>query len=133
LRRARAAPRRIRRIASLAGRCAPDEDCECGVYAARSPNTLAPYLDSTYPGRAAVGRVLGRVRLWGKVIAGERGRRAQHAYPDAIYVPDRLAPRQELYKVLDVAAGLRDYGIPVNLLPWHTTPEIITAITEAAT
>jgi hypothetical protein len=119
-------------VQAATGHCAPDEECECGIYAARSPDTLAPYLDSTYTGRAAVGRVLGRVRLWGKVIVGERGWRAEHAYPHAIYVPDRLAPRQEAYEALDVTAGLRDFGIPVNLLRWRSTPEIITAITEAA-
>ena len=118
-------------VHSATSHCAPDEACECGIYAGRSPNVLAPYLDSTYPGRGAVGRVLGRVRLWGKVLVCERGWRAEYGYPDAIYVPDRLADSQQ-YEPLDVAAGLRDYAIPVKLLPSGATPEIITAITEAA-
>lgn len=63
---------------------------------------------------------------------GERGWRAEHGYPDAIYVPERPGPRQEPYNALDIAAGLRDYGIPVDLLPWRRTPEIIAAITESA-
>jgi hypothetical protein len=110
---------------------APDEDCDCGIYAARSPETLAPYLDSGYPGRTAVDRVLGRVRLWGKVIAAERGWRGEHAYPDAIYVPSRT-PEQELHKAVELAAGLRDYGVPVRLLRWKTTPEIIASLARAA-
>jgi hypothetical protein len=111
---------------------APDEECQCGIYAARSPETLAPYLDSALLGRMAVERVLGRVRLWGKVIAAERGWRGEHAYPDAIYVPNRLTPKQELHKAVEVAGGLRDYGVPVELLRWQTTPEIIATLARAA-
>jgi hypothetical protein len=95
---------------------APDEACECGIYAAASPDTLAPYLDSTYPGGSAVERVLGRVRLWGKVVECERGWRGEHAYPDRIYVPCRPPAEHNPQNALEIAAGLRDYGIPVSLL-----------------
>jgi hypothetical protein len=111
---------------------APAEDCECGIYAAMRPDTLAPYLDSTYPGRTAVERVLGRVRLWGKVIECEHGWRAEHAYPERIYVPTRLNPTQAVDKAQAIAAGLRDYGVPVSLLRSRTTPEVIASVTEAA-
>lgn len=111
---------------------APAEACECGIYASRLPETLTPYLDSTYPGRAAVDRVLGRVRLWGKAIVGERGWRAEHAYPDAIYVPRRTAGELGgLPKSADIAAGLRDYGIPVLTLQPGSTPETIGALRRA--
>ncbi len=111
---------------------APADECECGVYGAREPDTLAPYLDSPYPGRSAVERVLGRVRLWGKVIECERGWRAEHAYPEQIYVPNRLTPKQEPHKALQVAAGLRDYGVRIVLLPSRTTPETITRLEKTA-
>ena len=106
---------------------APNEECDCGIYAARSPEALAPYLDSDVLGRM----VVGGVRLWGKVIAAERGWRGEHAYPDAIYVPSRTL-EQELHKAVELAAGLRDYGAPVRLLRWRTTPEIIASLARAA-
>jgi hypothetical protein len=104
---------------------APAEDCECGIYAAMQSDTLAPYLESTYPGRAAVERVLGRVRLWGKVIECDRGWRAEHAYPERIYIPTRLTSRRAADKTQAIAAGLRDYGVAVSPLRSPTAPEVI--------
>jgi hypothetical protein len=112
---------------------APDAACECGIYAAASADTLAPYLDSTYPGRPSLERVLGRVRLWGKVIECERGWRAERAYPERLYVPGRLgAEREARNNALEIVAGLRDYGVRVSLLRWRTTPEIIASLAQAA-
>jgi hypothetical protein len=99
---------------------APDADCECGIYAARSPETLAPYLDSTYPGRTAVGSVLGQVRLWGTVVEGDRGWRGEYAYPDLLYASNGLTEH-----------SLRDYGVPVLALPAVTTPEILASLRAA--
>ncbi len=110
---------------------APDPECDCGIYAARSPESLARYLDSTYPGRGIVERVLGRVRLWGRVVAGEHGWRGQCAYPDALFVPTRTTAGQRMQPT-DVAAALRDYGVPVLLLGDRTTPELIASLREAA-
>lgn len=111
---------------------APADACECGIYGSRSPETLTPYLDSTYPGRAAVDRVLGRVRLWGKVVVGERGWRGEHAYPDAIYVPRRTtAEGGGARNTADIAAGLRDYGVPVRTLQPGSTPETIALLGRA--
>jgi hypothetical protein len=111
---------------------APDTACACGIYAAASADTLAPYLDSTYPGRTSIELVLGRVRLWGTVIECERGWRAERAYPEHLYVPGRRRGDRDFHNALDIVAGLRDYGVPVSPLRWRTTPEIIASLADAA-
>ena len=94
--------------------------------------TLAPYLDSSYPGRASVERVLGQVRLWGTVIECERGWRGEHAYPDRLFVPRRPATTSSYEFAAEIAAGLRDYGIPISLLRWEATPDVVAAVAAAA-
>jgi hypothetical protein len=111
---------------------APDVGCECGIYAAATPATLAPYLESSYPGRTSVERVLGQVRLWGAVVECERGWRGQHAYPDRLYVPLRPAHEGGRQAAVELAAGLRDYGVPISLLRWEATPEVIASVADAA-
>jgi hypothetical protein len=56
-----------------------------GIHAARDPGYAL-----TYGGSHAAGFVLGRVKLWGKVIAGERGWRASKARPfELVLLPGR--------------------------------------------
>lgn len=92
---------------------APAMRCECGVYAAGSLPQLRQYLNESSL-QPAVGRVLGQVALWGRVVECERGYRASHAYPQRIFVPsdacDRQGPTRGL--VEDLAA----YGVPVEML-----------------
>jgi hypothetical protein len=111
---------------------APDPDCECGIYAAAAPGTLAPYLDSGYPGRAHVERVLGQVQLWGTVIECERGWRGQHAYPARLFIPLRDSDERSRRSAAEITAGLRDYGVPVSALRWNETPDVIAAVAHAA-
>jgi hypothetical protein len=66
--------------ACLHGHAAPNADCACGIHAAREPAAVLSYLH----GRdepSTVARVLGRVRLWGRVVEHEGGWRAERAYP----------------------------------------------------
>lgn len=111
---------------------APDPECNCGIYAAADPATLASYLDSGYPGRVTVDRVLGQVRLWGTVIECERGWRGEHAYPERLWVLRRPYSDQPAEQPFRIAAGLRDYGVPISLLRWRTTPEVIASAERAA-
>lgn len=60
--------------------------------------------------------MLGRVALWGTVVECERGFRASSAYPVALYVPVGRGSNA-LRRALDLAAGLRRYRVPVELLP----------------
>lgn len=78
----------------------PQETCKCGIYALKTlDNTPAYILGSSYHTR-----VTGEVYLWGKIIEGEEGYRAQYAYPKQL-----VAPNEEL------AAQLADaYGVPVE-------------------
>ena len=94
----------------------PVEGCSCGIYAKRHP------IDVTQ-------KVVGTVKLWGKVIVGTEGYRAQFGYPHQVYVllPDvappeimevgrRLAQRiGRLYQCDVSAVGQSDYYDRVNL------------------
>lgn len=91
---------------------APEQDCECGIYAS-SLRRLGAYLRDLYMDE--IGRVIGRVALWGTVVECERGLRASHAYPLALYVP-RDASRDPRIDADDLAEELRRYGVPVETL-----------------
>lgn len=111
---------------ALPAHVAPHPGCECGVYAVRTPDALLPYLDSAYSRRVGSGFVLGRVRLWGTVIAGERGWRAEHAYPDAFYLPGRGNGARV------AAAALGDYLVPVEIVDPREAPVMLSSLREAA-
>ncbi len=77
------------------GAC-PDEGCSCGIYA----------LDDEQAVRSSYSKpILGEVYLWGKVIDGERGYRAQYAYPKSFKVSGKHVEALEAYGVpiLDVS------------------------------
>lgn len=91
----------------------PELTCQCGIYATELTR-LEPLLAEA-PWETGA-RVLGRVRLWGEVLECEQGWRASHAYPAHLYVPVREGRRPRLTQE-EIAAGLADYGVPVELLP----------------
>jgi hypothetical protein len=91
---------------------APGARCECGVYAT-DLKRASHYLRDSIP--FDLGRVLGRVALWGTVVECERGLRASHAYPVALYVPVGRGNRA-LRRALELASGLKRYRVPVELL-----------------
>ena len=65
------------------GHTAPDPACACGIYAVREPDGARRYLlgrDDLH----VVGRVLGQVALWGKVVEAQLGWRASRAYPASL-------------------------------------------------
>jgi hypothetical protein len=83
---------------------APDPDCSCGIYALAEDDL--PYYD--YDGEGAFAYpVFGTVVLYGVVVRGSRGYRAEKARPTALF----LAHRHYQW-----ARPLRDaYGVPVRL------------------
>ena len=91
---------------------APGARCECGVYAT-DVTRASQYLRDSIP--FDLGRVLGRVALWGTVVECERGFRASHAYPVALYVPVGRG-NGALRHALELATGLKRYRVPVELL-----------------
>jgi hypothetical protein len=83
----------------------PDKKCSCGLYAARTLDHLAEMVYHRYGGDDFV--VVGEVALWGGVIPGTQGWRAQYGYPRRLLVP---------FEAWRLAAGLRDaYRVPVEL------------------
>lgn len=74
--------------------------CECGLYARRElPD-----------GYARPGGMLGCVALWGRVIEGENGWRAERGYPLVLFAAPSIAD--------DVRERIADaYGVPVLGLP----------------
>lgn len=75
------------------GHPSPQESCTCGIYAATSL-TKCPHAN-----------IFGKVKMWGKVIPGERGFRAEFAYPSELWAPKKLAEHPALLA----------YGVPVHV------------------
>jgi hypothetical protein len=88
---------------------APAETCSCGIYGVPFElirKRLALH-DGLPRGRSLV---VGTVSLWGEVLECERGWRASFAYPSRLFMP------RDSTGVEERAAGLLDYGVPVELL-----------------
>jgi hypothetical protein len=85
----------------------PGETCSCGLYAAKTlPHLQSMGYHRYDPERAGCWRVAGEVELWGKVIEGTQGWRAEFGYPKVLYVP---------FEANHLADALsRTYGVPVK-------------------
>lgn len=81
----------------------PGDDCTCGIYALAETEPW-PYYDFDGGGQA----VWGEVFLWGTVVKGEKGYRAQFAYPKRLYLAHKdycfLKRLSESYR-----------GVPISL------------------
>ena len=94
---------------------APVEECQCGIYAAVSE------LHARGVARAHFASCVGRVALWGKVIEGERGWRAEFAYPlELVLVRNRmmkagLSAPPALWSRQAVDLLSMTYGVPVTV------------------
>lgn len=89
---------------------APGEMCRCGIYAARD---LAHLRRQMLTGLGI--KVVGEVSLWGKVIPGSKGLRAQYAYPRRLFVIQRTADwHQE--KAVELLSA---YGVSVEAIPYR--------------
>jgi hypothetical protein len=71
----------------LAVHGAPQTDCTCGVYAAKSLDCLRTL------GYMRYGSIYGELYLWGTVVEHEQGWRAQYAYPKNFTLPLDMVPR----------------------------------------
>jgi hypothetical protein len=99
----------------------PHEQCGCGIYASKTLLLASSYFDGHGPaGEEPLFRVIGRVSLWGRVIEGEYGFRASHAYPSQLYVPAAGLNGVVGATPGDVARALAVYGVPVELLDGPT-------------
>jgi hypothetical protein len=93
----------------------PSESCACGIYAARDLETLKrlvyPFSDPFFKQRHVA---VGEVMLWGRVIEGRRGYRAQRAYPKSLYLVSRK--KDEPWVRFSEVALEGAYGVPVGVL-----------------
>ncbi|HEY2742094.1 MAG TPA: hypothetical protein VGI69_07945 [Gaiellaceae bacterium] len=104
---------------------APSETCSCGIYGAPFElirKSLA--VDDGLPPWPPF--VIGTVSLWGDVLECERGWRAALAYPSRLFVP-LGSPG-----ATDRAVGLRDYGVPVDVLEARTIADALDDVAELA-
>jgi hypothetical protein len=100
----------------------PDANCDCGIYAFRSPKSLWPGYMRASPIQKGwsegyvVQRIFGEVCLWGQVIRGTRGWRAEYAYPRRLYIPTTRYARGPIVSPEEIAFHLGDYGVPVEIV-----------------
>ena len=86
---------------------APGNDCSCGIYAL-TPGEGFPYYSYDGPHLP----VWGEVHLWGEIIRGTKGYRAQHGYPKSLHLA---------HKDWKAAEPLEQaYGIKVQLANPYT-------------
>jgi hypothetical protein len=91
---------------------APLESCSCGIHAAKDLETLQLALLS--------GPVVGEVYLWGKVIPGEDGYRAQYAYPKSLrLVADHVVGPE----LRPLRAYCSDVGVMTRSEAWGPWPK----------
>lgn len=84
---------------------APHVDCECGIWGLASPEALLRE-------HAAREYVYGVVALWGAVVVGQRGWRAQYAYPQALVRVEVPVPESRAVWLQARAATIEPAGPP---------------------
>jgi hypothetical protein len=97
----------------------PDRGCACGIHALRkwgNYSMRASHLPNGWAESFVVQRVFGEVYLWGKVVPGTRGWRAEFAYPRRLYVPAIRYARGPRLPAEEIVHHLADYGVPVHVV-----------------
>ena len=89
----------------------PAPRCMCGLYAARSLEHLCEIAYHTHG-------ALGEVHLWGTVVPGQLGWRAQYGYPSRLFVPHTA------WRLVEPLQ--KTYGVPVKLInPYNPEGAIV--------
>ncbi|MEZ5102210.1 MAG: hypothetical protein R3C15_20885 [Thermoleophilia bacterium] len=101
-------PRAPARATCARGHRAPDPACTCGLYAARSPRALTDYAFDL-----ATGVVIGRVKLWGRIVEATGGYRAELSYPAALFALRPLPEAERLELELLYSPVLFGRRVPV--------------------
>ena len=104
---------------------APDERCECGIYAACTPDLALAYLDQHGHLWNARSPLIGQVALWGRVIEYERGWRSTFAYPTRLYLLRPTLSRRRGPDAPTLVRRLAVYGVPVDVLEARTTAGLL--------
>lgn len=109
---------------------APDEGCECGIYATRALDVALPYLGALGGIPSARSAVIGRVALWGEVIECEGGWRGEFAYPTHLYLLRVRQSGGEPSGGRELADRLAVYGVPVEVVEAPTMAALLVALAE---
>jgi hypothetical protein len=92
---------------------APEEGHSCGIYAVKTHEEVDKYYrDPAYKARTnwmEIWRVVGQVAMWGKIVEGDRGYRAQYAYPTKIQIPRTVKGREQHLTAREVQIALEHY------------------------
>lgn len=86
----------------------PHETHTCGLYSAKTRERLMSMEYHRYDAeQRGLFHVVGSVSLWGKIVEGSQGWRAQFGYPRELFLP---------FEAWSLAAPLTEaYGVPVRL------------------
>lgn len=95
-------------ICHKAARHVPGEKCHCGIYSAKTLGHLNSMGYHRYDAEQnGCFHVIGSIKLWGKIVEGTQGWRAEKGYPQELYLP---------YEAWHLQAPLAEaYGVPVRL------------------
>lgn len=88
----------------LSHHSAPAGSCNCGIWGLADPERLVEQVVERVPNDGGV-TVCGTVALWGRVVVGAYGWRAEHAYPLGLVVPEDDV--SEMVETLAQAYGIR--------------------------
>ncbi len=99
--------RSLRAVCPGSGHAAPDEGCGCGIYGSETLDALRAHPLCLAPGAL----VVGRVALWGKVVADAHGYRGEYAYPLELSLVGESVDEGSRPRVLE---GLAAYGVAVD-------------------
>jgi hypothetical protein len=114
--------RLLTRLLRLEPHEAPDERCECGIYAVFAPDLALLYMGRLGL-RGAGFALIGRVALWGRVIECERGWRGTFAYPTHLYLLQGSRRKGPAARAL--AGRLAIYGVPVEVVEAGTMEALL--------
>lgn len=114
--------------------------CPCGIYAVKTLSDANGYIANFT--NVGISRAVGLVSLWGKIVEGTEGWRAQFAYPKHVWVlknvirvgvnlwssalggPQRIpvAHLERPYRVADMIT--ERYGVPADVIPGGTPYDV---------
>ena len=87
------------------GHDAPHPNCSCGIFSMKELGDLERHVRH----RNARNVVIGTIKMWGNIIEGSKGYRAEYAMIDSLYVPcsDAEIEKAELMKFMYDIEGIR--------------------------
>jgi hypothetical protein len=110
----------------------PVARCGCGLHAMAAPGYLSAYILPPASSQI-VRRAIGRVSLWGRVVEGSCGWRAEAAFPAEIWLPQADSAGHGIDDVDAIAMDLADYGVRVHVCDAMTPRRVLAMLSTVAT